>query len=389
MPLQISDTDPGWPDTELSEPFQAIQRAQNTTPATVTDVTESGAPIAFPEPEEEITESNTEINTASFVASDASSDDCDLPPYEPVSPPPEEDDEGDLPIDWNPPVIIDDPVVPIPIGVTVKANDVPVCVNATEIPTLTQTENPVIGGTHGSPTIEPWNQGDPDWESGIPEVGDSFKIIPGVWTPPDDGNEYVIKYQNGTLSVIYCDDDCGVVSDCKVVGIYALRNPTSSDRDSDGRYYYVDDSTGYAFINDGTIPDQDSFIHGYTYLCVAVALDPKKNDFMYKNFGVYQNGVYIGTLTPTAENKISTVSNILIDPEWIITDTEKTFEFEIREEDGENNENFGYKKKFSITAKMTGCGVAIVDNQRVRCPHYFEHVNGTSKLWAGTAVWNK
>ena len=102
----------------------------------------------------------------------------------------------------TPPTPPEDDLEPEPepetIHVTVTAGSANICHNATELPELTQSVSPEIpGGSLGSPTV-------PDWTPETHDPGDTFPVIPGTWTPPDDGKNYEITYVNGVLTVIHC-----------------------------------------------------------------------------------------------------------------------------------------------------------------------------------------
>lgn len=229
------------------------------------------------------------VNTACPYPPDVNPDPPEPPP---VDPEPEPDPQ------------------PETIQVTVTAGSGNICHNATELPELTQSVSPEIpGGSIGSPTV-------PSWSPGTHNPGDTFPVIPGTWTPPDDGKIYEVTYVNGTLTVIHCAEDIAisVTADNVAICVFSEGETTPLDLTQTvnppeyADYFSApsvdwDGSTGQFIITPGTLisnpNDVDNFIvtpHNgtltvthcdpeYNYLCEAgtVAASPGSNDVLVNN----------------------------------------------------------------------------------------------------------
>lgn len=100
------------------------------------------------------------------------------------------------------------------VSVLVRAKNAEVCQNAIELPVFEQEVlvNGVVfdGGKLGDATCPEWRESefkvseDGVEVNDIRTAGEEFEIIPGEWIAPDDGKEYSVTYQNGTLTVKQC-----------------------------------------------------------------------------------------------------------------------------------------------------------------------------------------
>ena len=397
MGLQVSTTSPGWPRPDLPDPvFNPILAPieHSGSPAVTPDEAEIGKPsdLGIPGATPGYENSGDVIDTVTFTEADVDPTECELPPYEPVYPP--SDDEppeyGDPPSDWNPPEVIDDPQEPLPetIEISVTGDDADLCINeaGASIPS-TQTVIPAQYAGLFDPPTNGYNG----------NVG-TFPVIPGQFHDPDDGNNYVVTSANGTLTVEYCDPDYNVICDCQLVA-------EGGYTDSEGRYYRTE--ANYIRYNfESAVPTQLSPIH--SLLAVAIKLEYRgegtdpgdmkffkitvydENDDIIETATTYGDSYTVTTiyLTDAVQNLTESDVQAVIDAyanntDWHIS---KPFKIVVEETDDTYLQpgQYRYKKTFDRDYVNAKCPLH-TSGTYTRCAHRWVTTADPTTLWAGTA----
>ena len=403
MGLQVSTTSPGWPRPDLPDPvFNAILApivhtgSSNVTP----DEAEIGKPsdLGIPGASTGYENSGDVIDTATFTAEQADSTECEEPPYEPVYPP--SDDEppeyGDPPSGWNPPVTITDPEQPLPetIEISVTGDDADLCINeAGATITSTQTVIPAQYADLFDPPTNGYNG----------NVG-TYPVIPGQFHNPNDGNNYVVTSQNGTLTVEYCDPDYDVICDCSLVA--------DSTTDSEGRFYKTEATYpryDCSHMDPSNYNPTDAFymtpIHSYIAVAIKLAYrgeNPEQDPSRQKSFKIsyrdLDNILREVSLVANSYNvvteyciyaeydynqvyKAAIVNAYMRDQEWSFS---VPFTIVVEEVDEDGVTNYRFKKTFNINHLYHTCPLHTTGEYE-RCPHHWVTTTDPTTLWAGTA----
>jgi len=280
--------------------------------------------------------------------------------------------------------------------VTVTADSKNVCIDAESLPELTQTV--IIDGDESEegsstpPTV-------PDYSPGNHNIGDRIPIIPGTWTPPDDGDIYEITYVNGTLTVLYCDPGYEIELDAQVCPEYLSSN--------DGKYYVANNAEGTLFTGHSTIGTSDNLKENGVTIYIAAILkitsgnnDPNAiNQYITFNVNYSVDGVsgqaeayaYYGfpSYTEIPINFSISLQDIRdLQLAYINGDNwSKTMNVSItvtESERGYGQTNYQYRKTFSLHPRLTKCPHD--DESSTVCHHSWAPNNDPSDLWAGTAT---
>ncbi len=275
--------------------------------------------------------------------------------------------------------------------VTITADNKTVCHYATELPELTQSASPEIpGGSHDTPTV-------PNWTSERHTPGTTFPIIPGTWTPPDDGDIYEITYVNGTLTVIECPT--------YYIDIDAQVCPTQL-QDTNSKHYIANNASGTIFIEQGQNGQFDTEQTQLVECVLAAKIIPIVEEGSYETaeFRVdyeidrgqeiketgsteiiveswYVINVVINDLFPLSDY-MQAIKNAEISGNTWSQSVNVTIRVTRTDDPNDNHE-----ETFTLTPTLTLCPLThVMENNFIRCHHRWTPGGSESNLWAGTAT---